>query len=503
MVNDQLQSRHGLVLKVLVAIIALIVLGGAAVVIRSRYVAPGNGAESRGGVVSDRYKVRRTSFDMIVPASGELEALKQDEIRNLVEGRDSIIKWLVDEGTRVEAGDIVIELADDDIRNRIEEEMLRVEAARSDLVAAEEAVEIRKSENDSSERKAILTVTQAQLELSRWLEGEVVTKRKDIDVRLTTAERNFEQREKDFKNSVKLFQEGFISESERTDDENRLTEAKAELEKAELASRIYEEFEYPKDYQIKTSAVEEAEAELARVRQSNARTLAQREAELVNSKRQLAIREDRLKNLEQQLEACTMRAPNDGLVVYGTSVGNNPWRRPAPLDIGQEVDNNQLLIILPNTSEMVASVRVHETQSSQIKPGMAATVRVDAVPKESFKATVRTVGVIAEQAGFGSQVREYSVKLLLDEENEFGLKPSMRCKSEIILGHVDDVIAVPIQAVFTQRRESYVWVADGNLWKKQPVKTGRYSETMIEIQEGLSENQYVLLREPEPNEVRS
>jgi len=489
-------ARHALLLKVLLGLVVIGGLGGTAIVYTLTRGSAGDNVP-----VDDRYKVKTTTFDMTIPATGELEALNSVEIRNQVEGK-TVIKWIIDEGSRVKGGDLLVELSSDDIVNRIEEETLSVEASRSDLVSAQQAVALQESQNLSTEGKAQLAIDLAELELKRWKEGEVATRRKDIEVRLQLAIRNAEQRKEDYANSEMLFKEGFISKSELVTDQNRLDEATAELEKSQLASRIYEEYEYPKDLKSKTSDLDEAKAELERVVSANFNTLQQKKADLTHRERQLFIRESRLAKLQDQLVACTLKAPGDGLVVYGSSVGRNPWRRDPPLQIGQEVYSNQLLIILPDTAAMVASVRVHETQSSRVQMGMPATVKIDAVAKLQLKATVRSVGVMAEQTGMGSQVREFTIRLLIEGANEWDLKPSMRCKADIILGRVENAMAVPIQAVYMDRGKSYVWIPSGSsLWKKQIVVTGRNSETMIEIKSGLEEGQLVLLRPPTPGET--
>lgn len=488
------RRRRALMLKVLLGLIVIGGLGGTAIVFTMNRPAGGDTA------VDDRYRVKVTSFDITIPATGELEALNSVEIRNQVEGR-TLIKWIIEEGARVAKGDLLVEITSDEIVNRIEEETLRVESARSELVAAQEAVALQESQNLSTQSRAELAVRLADLELKRWQEGEVATRKKDIEVRLNLAVRNAQQRAKDFENSKMLFKEGFISESELVEDQNRLDEATAELEKAQLARQIYIDYEYPKDFEAKTSDLNEAKAELDRVISANSRTLEQKKADLINKERQLAIRESRLANLQEQLAACTIRAPGDGLVVYGTSVGRNPWRREEPLQIGQEIHTNQLLIILPDTSQIVASVRVHETQSSRIQVGMPASVKIDALPKLQLAAKVRSVGVMAEQNGFGSQVREYTVRLLLEGPNEWDLKPSMRCKADILLGRVEEVIAVPIQAVFVERGKSFVWTPSGSQWVKTAITTGRNSETMIEVKSGLNAGETVLLRAPAPGEI--
>ncbi|MFW5653331.1 MAG: hypothetical protein ACOC0P_04730, partial [Planctomycetota bacterium] len=85
-------------------------------------------------------------------------------------------------------------------------------------------------------------------------------------------------------------------------------------------------------------------------------------------------------------------------------------------------------------------------------------------------------------------------------ENKWDLKPSMRCKTDIRVGRVDDVLAVPVQAVYPERGRHYVWVPEGNKFRRQWVQPGRASETMIEIASGLEAGDRVLLREPTSGE---
>ncbi|MFG0331672.1 MAG: efflux RND transporter periplasmic adaptor subunit [Phycisphaerales bacterium] len=485
--------RRGAVVKWLVVALGVAGVGGAGWIVSDRI--PSGDAVSK----SDLFEVREMDFDILIPASGELEALQSIEIRSQVENQ-VVIKWIIDEGSSVNEGDLLVELASDEIRNRIEEEELRVESATSDLVAAQQSVELQKNENKSAEEKARLQVEIAQLELARWEKGEHQQKMKDLELAIETSSRNVERYTKDYEDSMRLFNEGFESESRVIEDEVRMKEAVNALAKAELAQTTYTEYEEPKLRKQKESDVEEAQAELERVMQRNSSQLAQKEADLIGKERSLRIREQRLDSFREQLEYCQIKAPSDGLVVYGTSVGGNRWRQEEPLQIGQQVYPNQLLIILPNISTIVANVKVHESQSNLIETGLPARVKIDAIPGLNLTGSIRNIGVLAEQGGW-SQVREYSVRILIEGVNEWGLKPSMRCKADIVLGRVDNAVAVPLHAVFVDKGERFVWTpaGDGN-FRRQPVKVGRASETMIEIVEGLKPGDRVLLRAPTAGE---
>jgi HlyD family secretion protein len=278
------------------------------------------------------------------------------------------------------------------------------------------------------------------------------------------------------------------------------------LEKADLAQKIFEKYEIPSMRASKQSDVDQAREELERVEEQSKIELKSKESERVTSQRKLDTNVEHLAKLRRQLERSTILAPADGLVVYATSMEQNRrGRDDGPLSIGRQVYPNEPLIILPDTSVMVATVRVHETLGSRIREGIPATVKVDAVGGRTFNASVLSIGILAESSGWRDpNLREYTVKLALNNPDNLALKPSMRCEAEIIMGSVENALALPIQAVHNDGMLRYVHVqADpgSSKYVRRPVKLGRISESLGEVVAGLQEGERVLLRKPSPGEV--
>ena len=71
----------------------------------------GNEVEQTAGTFdeADIHVVGRNSFDIVIPASGELSTERKIEIRNRLEGR-ALITEIVSEGESVRAGDILLRL---------------------------------------------------------------------------------------------------------------------------------------------------------------------------------------------------------------------------------------------------------------------------------------------------------------------------------------------------------------------------------------------------------
>ena len=163
---------------------------------------------------------------------------------------------------------------------------------------------------------------------------------------------------------------------------------------------------------------------------------------------------------------------------------------------------NELVMILPDTSEMVASVRVQESLAGRVRPGQQAMLKIDAAGGKVFVGRVDSIGILAETGGWRDpNLREYTVKIGMATEAEHGLKPSMRCEAELTLDQVGEALTIPVQAVFNDGAVNFVYTESGVRFKRVPVQLGRRSSKVAEIVKGLAEGQMVLVREPSAGEV--
>ena len=494
-------SRARRVLGLPIWAFAVVAIGVIALVVAAGAVVATGSSPAGGPAGGDWYTVERRDLTLTLTASGELESRERVEVKSRVRRRTEIIE-VVDEGVRVKRGDLLVRLDSEAIQNDLEQEMLNVESARSEKVAAEQNFEVEKNEAESRRRDAELELELAELELQQWRQGDVPTKQRELQLALEKARRNVERTTRDLEASRELYAQEFISLNDLEDAEIAKLEAEDALVTAKNNIEVYEQYTHRKQEQEKVSKVAKAKDELQRVIRKNEIQLTRHEAD-VNSKRsRLTIREDRLAELREELGACEIHAPQDGLVIYGTSVGSR-WNRRDPISEGRQVRFNETIIILPDTSRMMGVVRVHEAMLAQVNVGQPATVTIDALADTSFTGEVLRVAVTAEDGGWlNPNLREYEVDVSLPLDTEADLKPAMRCVGEIMLGEVEDATVVPLQAVFAEEDQRFVYTAvGGGRVARQPIEIGRSSDTFVEIVDGLTAGQRVLLREPRPNEV--
>jgi len=466
---------------------------------------PSEGAERAAAyeLTADRAVAKRASFDVATTANGELDSKTKIELRSKLD-KSATIQSIVPEGTLVKAGDLLVQLNTDALQQRIDQERPRVSSARADLVAAENAVNIQLNDNASALRKAELALEIADLTLEQWLQGDVAKKRQQLDLRIDKAALELERLAQRYIQSQKLLAEEFLSKDECDRDEVAYIQAISDYTTSHLEKEVYESYEFVMQQKQKRSDVEEKKGELERTRLNNTIQLVSKEASLVNKKEQVAILEQMMKKLQEQLGWATIKAPSGGMVVYSTSIEGMRWGgNDGPLQIGQQIHPNQLVIALPDTSEMVAAVRVHESLAGRVRPGQAASVKIEAAGGRVFEGKVDSIGVMAEGGGWRDpNLREYVVRIALDTQGE-SLKPAMRCEARMILDTVPDALTVPIQAVFSEGPVQFVYAPRGAKFARVPVRVGRRSDTLAEVTAGLEESRTVLLREPSPGEVLS
>lgn len=454
---------------------------------------------------NDIHNVARGDFMISIPASGELSANKLVEIRNPLETR-GIIMEIVGEGTSVKKGDVLVRFNQDELEQRIKDDEDKLVDAQNKLITEEQALAIAMSTMKSELDKAKLNIEIAELALRAWTEGDHIKMTQTLNLAVETAKINSDRLTNRFEEAKDLVDQGFISRDEYERDRISMIESAAKVKQATLDLEVYAKYTSKQDEKTKLSDVDQTIAEKSRVEQRHKAEMVTQRADVATAKKRVESMEERLADLKEQLGLCTIIAPTDGLVVYKTSLSSGRWGRndDNPPNVGTDVSPNELVILLPDTNQMIANVKVSEALSGRIREGQEAVVYSEAHPNTPIRGTVQTVSVLAESGGWRDpNRRDYTVRIVLDVEPGMELKPSMRCRSEIQLGKVENAISVPIQSVYRAGRIAFVYVPDDDGWSQRQVKLGRSSEQAVEVIDGVEIGETVLLREPDPMEIVS
>lgn len=206
---------------VVIALVAFLLLAGS------------GDSDANTASTTDFYRVEIVSFDLTVPASGELEAFKQVEVKSQVNGRPAILE-IVEEGTTIEAGQVLVRLDVDETLEKLEQAKLSEEQARAAMINAEKTLAIEQSEAESNRRAADVQLALAELDLAKWEKGDVVQRRNELQLGIEKARRRLERAKRDHGLSKDLDEQKFISLNELEDAELEEINAADALETAQL-----------------------------------------------------------------------------------------------------------------------------------------------------------------------------------------------------------------------------------------------------------------------------
>ncbi|MCH7995762.1 MAG: hypothetical protein IIB57_15145, partial [Planctomycetes bacterium] len=119
----------------------------------------------------NQHLVGMRSFKVVLKEKGELKAAKSTDIKSRVEGRATIIS-LIDEGKAVQEGDLLVELASDQIDDRIQLDELKETNAITGYESAKTELDIQRDKNASDIRKGHLKIELKKLELDKYTKGD-------------------------------------------------------------------------------------------------------------------------------------------------------------------------------------------------------------------------------------------------------------------------------------------------------------------------------------------
>ncbi len=334
------------------------------------------------------------------------------------------------------------------------------------------------------------------------LGGEALQKLRDLQSKIDLAEEKLKRAEDKLDWTKKLHTKEYVARTELEADKLEVKRLGIELEQSGTSLELFRRYEFPKESEKLLSDYQEAQRELQRIEAKARSKEAQARARLDSSEAQYKLQSERLERLQKQFEACTIRAPEPGMVVYGSS-GDFWASRNRPIEVGGSVYERQKIISIPDTSEMAVDVKIHEAWVDKIEPNLPARITVDAFPDKALEGEVLKVAPLADPQAFwlDTGLKVYSTEVNI-EGTDSSLKPGMSAKVEIVIQELSDVISVPVQAVANREGSKVCYVLDSSDVKPCQVKTGVFNDSFIEIKEGLREGQSILLAPPRYAESR-
>ena len=446
------------------------------------------------------YALHRTDLPITVTERGSLESRNNVEITCEVDdvpgdGVDgTLIMWIIENGTSVKKGDLLVELDSASHKERLDKQILDTNLARAKDIQARVNYDNRVTRNETAIAKAILDVKLAGLTLDQYEDengGTFQIKVQEVELLIQEQQARTEIEDRNLAGVKQLREQGYKSKGDLAQAELKALRCTGALTREQSKLKELTIYDYKKKRLSFEGQRETAKRTMKQVEVENNALLAQAKAWKDSAELSLKREEERLARYREQLEKCKIYAPQDGMVAY--HVDANRWGQSTSIAEGVPVRNQQQLMSIPDLTHMQVNTAVHESVVDRVKVGISATIRVDAFPDRIYRGVVESVAVLPDPGGWlSSDTKVYQTTVTLDEEVT-GLKPGMTAVVELHIDHLQNVLAVPVQAIVQRRDENWCYVADNGRVRQQPVKLGQTNDKFVEIVEGLQEGEQIVL----------
>lgn len=233
---------------------------------------------------------------------------------------------------------------------------------------------------------------------------------------------------------------------------------------------------------------------------------------------------------QSTVDALTVRAPQDGVVTFGTTGGPGSGggalgslldqlpaaagqagrgTAPAPgagaqttqagLAVGVPVTSGSPLLTVTDLSELTVVADVDETDVLLVEKGVPAEVELDAVPGATYTGSVRSVDVTPSQNAGGGVT--YRVRTSLqrgttpDGRKSPRPRPGMSAVVDLRVRSAEQAVSVPTSALVRDGDREVVFVQADGAYRRREITVGAQGEDRVEVVRGVDVGEKVVVRD--------
>ena len=183
-------------------------------------------------------------------------------------------------------------------------------------------------------------------------------------------------------------------------------------------------------------------------------------------------------------------APYDGMLVFERN-----WRGEKA-SVGQTVFPGSTIAKIPNLEKMQAKLYVLDKNAIDLKMGQKVNLTLDAYPDEKLKGEVLSVSGFSRTIKRGNPTKYFELMVSIDDQSST-LQPGAKLSASISVADSEVKVVIPIQAIFNEKSENYVYLQQGQNFSKRSVKIAAKNLYFVEIVKGLTNGDVIALSVPD------
>ena len=170
-----------------------------------------------------------------------------------------------------------------------------------------------------------------------------------------------------------------------------------------------------------------------------------------------------------------------------------------PVSVGQAVsgasgvNSGTEVLTIADLGELIINAHINQADVTRLSVNQQVQIEVEAV------AGLKLIGRldrIAPQATIRNGIKGFATRVIVKNDEQSGVRPGMTANLTIPLQAADNVLAVPLAAVFTDQGERFAYVQQGGKFARVPIRIGVTDYDYAEVTTGLEGGETVSLVTP-------
>jgi RND family efflux transporter MFP subunit len=155
---------------------------------------------------------------------------------------------------------------------------------------------------------------------------------------------------------------------------------------------------------------------------------------------------------------------------------------------GVKIEQGKPLVSLMDYAQMYMDVNLPESAIEYVGTGQQVYITHYTLPEDTLQ------GVIGELSpAISAETRTFKGKVWIQNSRRL-LRPGMFAKADIVVDRADSALIIPKEVIQSNRNRKYVYVIEKNTALVRDIRTGLEDETSVEVTEGLSENDNLVVK---------
>lgn len=155
---------------------------------------------------------------------------------------------------------------------------------------------------------------------------------------------------------------------------------------------------------------------------------------------------------------------------------------------GTKIGSGQSVVSLMSYEKMYLDFNLPEKNIADITLGQEALITNYTIEEDTLK------GVVSELSpAISTETRTFKGKLTIDNP-ELLLRPGMFVKADIIVASKDSTVVIPKDIILSSNRGKTVYVIDRSQARERRIQTGIENQDYIEVTEGLTVNDQLVIK---------